>query len=230
MDPTLHSVPQQTVPQRHGRARSQINSSPTWPFARMSRRRLRIRLCRQCCSCISTFCFVYTDRHTGIQHRHHVHESMVQKTLAQAVRFESGRQRRLKPARLLGSPKSARLCQVSPLTGFSGNKILLFADRFFIREREPRPCVSGTARERNAVGMALTGHPPHRSVREVFPHTAPALSRARNLVSGCGWRIRGRGKYRRATRNIRLQFQRRQPRWLRRRSWRSQCFVTAFTN
>ena len=30
----------------------------------------------------------------------------------------------------------------------------------------------------NAVGTAVAGGPPHRSVREVFPHTAPALSRA----------------------------------------------------
>ena len=29
-----------------------------------------------------------------------------------------------------------------------------------------------------AVGTAVAGSPPHRSVREVFPHTAPALSRA----------------------------------------------------
>jgi len=29
-----------------------------------------------------------------------------------------------------------------------------------------------------AVGTAVTGGPPHRSVREALPHTAPALSRA----------------------------------------------------
>ncbi|MDA1316368.1 MAG: restriction endonuclease subunit S [Acidobacteria bacterium] len=41
-----------------------------------------------------------------------------------------------------------------------------------VREFAP---VSGKA---NAVGTAVAGGPPHRSVREVFPHTAPALSRA----------------------------------------------------
>ena len=35
-----------------------------------------------------------------------------------------------------------------------------------------------------AVGTAVAGGPPHRSVREVLPHTAPALSRARNRSSG----------------------------------------------
>ncbi len=35
-----------------------------------------------------------------------------------------------------------------------------------------------------AVGTAVTGGPPHRSVREVLPHTAPALSRARNRWLG----------------------------------------------
>ena len=29
-----------------------------------------------------------------------------------------------------------------------------------------------------AVGTSVTGGPPHRSVREELPHTAPALSRA----------------------------------------------------
>ncbi len=31
-----------------------------------------------------------------------------------------------------------------------------------------------------AVGTAVAGGPPHRSVREGFPHTAPTSSRARN--------------------------------------------------
>ena len=31
-----------------------------------------------------------------------------------------------------------------------------------------------------AVGTAVAGGPPHRSVREVLPHTALALSRAQN--------------------------------------------------
>jgi len=31
--------------------------------------------------------------------------------------------------------------------------------------------------------MALAGHPPHRSVREELPHTAPALSQAQNRLS-----------------------------------------------
>ena len=35
-----------------------------------------------------------------------------------------------------------------------------------------------------AVGIALSGDPPHRSVREELPHTAPALSRARNRSLG----------------------------------------------
>jgi len=35
-----------------------------------------------------------------------------------------------------------------------------------------------------AVGTALSGGPPHRSVLEELPHTAPALSRARNRLSG----------------------------------------------
>ena len=46
----------------------------------------------------------------------------------------------------------------------------------------------------NAVGTAVTGGPPHRSVREALPHTAPALSRARNRLSGYGWTMRGRGR------------------------------------
>ena len=36
----------------------------------------------------------------------------------------------------------------------------------------------------NAVGTAVTGRPPHRSVREVFPHTALAASRARKRSFG----------------------------------------------
>jgi hypothetical protein len=40
--------------------------------------------------------------------------------------------------------------------------------------------------EEIAVGTAVTGGPPHRSVREVFPHTAPALSRARCRMFGRG--------------------------------------------
>ena len=35
-----------------------------------------------------------------------------------------------------------------------------------------------------AVGTAVAGGPPHRSVREGLPHTAPALSRARNRTLG----------------------------------------------
>ena len=35
-----------------------------------------------------------------------------------------------------------------------------------------------------AVGTAVTGRPPHRSVREVFPHTALAASRARKRSFG----------------------------------------------
>ncbi len=35
-----------------------------------------------------------------------------------------------------------------------------------------------------AVGTAVAGGPPHRSVREYLPHTAPTLSRARNRWSG----------------------------------------------
>jgi hypothetical protein len=35
-----------------------------------------------------------------------------------------------------------------------------------------------------AVGTAVTGGPPRRSVREELPHTALALSRARNRCSG----------------------------------------------
>ena len=35
-----------------------------------------------------------------------------------------------------------------------------------------------------AVGMAIAGHPPHRSVREELPHTALAASRSRKRISG----------------------------------------------
>jgi len=35
-----------------------------------------------------------------------------------------------------------------------------------------------------AVGTAVAGGPPHRSVHEALPHTAPALSRARNRWFG----------------------------------------------
>jgi hypothetical protein len=42
----------------------------------------------------------------------------------------------------------------------------------------------GKIDEINAVGTAITGGPPHRSVREVLPHTALALSRARKRCSG----------------------------------------------
>ena len=35
-----------------------------------------------------------------------------------------------------------------------------------------------------AVGTAIADRPPHRSVREVLPHTAPAASRARNRSFG----------------------------------------------
>ena len=35
-----------------------------------------------------------------------------------------------------------------------------------------------------AVGTALTSRPPHRSVLEALPHTAPASSRTRNRASG----------------------------------------------
>ena len=35
-----------------------------------------------------------------------------------------------------------------------------------------------------AVGTAVAGGPPRRSVREALPHTAPALSLARNRLSG----------------------------------------------
>ena len=55
-------------------------------------------------------------------------------------------------------------------------------DRFLeLTEYVSHP-VSGSARsiERNlikmvAVGMLVSQHPPHRSVHEVLPHTAPAL-------------------------------------------------------
>ena len=40
--------------------------------------------------------------------------------------------------------------------------------------------------QRITVGTAVAGGPPHRSVREELPHTAPALSRARNRSLGYG--------------------------------------------
>ena len=43
---------------------------------------------------------------------------------------------------------------------------------------------SEVGRKGIAVGIALSGDPPHRSVREELPHTAPALSRARNRSWG----------------------------------------------
>jgi hypothetical protein len=59
-----------------------------------------------------------------------------------------------------------------------------------------------------AVGTAVAGGPPHRSVREALPHTAPTLSRARNRWSGYGCRMRGRGRWRRTSCCIRCQVQR----------------------
>ncbi len=61
------------------------------------------------------------------------------------------------------------------------------------------------------VGTAVAGGPPHRSVREELPHTAPALSRARNRWSGYGWRMRGTGDAS-LRRSIRSQVQRCLPR------------------
>ena len=63
-----------------------------------------------------------------------------------------------------------------------------------------------------AVGTTVTGRPPHRSVREALPHTAPALSRARNRSCGYGCRIRGRGRYFARRPAIRAQVQRSRPR------------------
>ena len=60
-----------------------------------------------------------------------------------------------------------------------------------------------------AVGTALTGRPPHRSVREALPHTAPTLSRARKRTLGCGWMMWGRGRCSRTKPCIRDQVQRR---------------------
>ena len=45
-----------------------------------------------------------------------------------------------------------------------------------------------------AVGTAIADRPPHRSVREVLPHTAPAASRAGKRSFGYGWRIFGCGR------------------------------------
>ena len=71
-----------------------------------------------------------------------------------------------------------------------------------------------------AVGTAVTGGPPRRSLREELPHTAPASSRARNRSLGYGWIIRGRGRCLRPSRFILSHVQRLFPLWLRRRiSW-----------
>jgi len=59
-----------------------------------------------------------------------------------------------------------------------------------------------------AVGTAIAGRPPHRSVREELPHTAPALSRSRKRCSGYGWMIFGVGNTRRTSRCIRDHVQR----------------------
>lgn len=45
-----------------------------------------------------------------------------------------------------------------------------------------------------AVGTAIAGRPPHRSVREELPHTALAASRSRNRTLGYGCRMRGLGR------------------------------------
>ena len=54
--------------------------------------------------------------------------------------------------------------------------------------------VSNTGVPGIAVGTAIADRPPHRSVREVLPHTAPAASRARKRSFGYGWRILGCGR------------------------------------
>ncbi len=45
---------------------------------------------------------------------------------------------------------------------------------------------SGLNSKRIAVGTAVTSGPPHRSVHEELPHTAPTLSRARKRSLGYG--------------------------------------------
>ncbi|QEG43134.1 hypothetical protein UC8_51780 [Roseimaritima ulvae] len=59
-----------------------------------------------------------------------------------------------------------------------------------------------------AVGTAVTGGPPHRSVLEELPHTAPALSRARKRMLGYGWITRSGGKYFSIRRLMRTHVQR----------------------
>jgi len=59
-----------------------------------------------------------------------------------------------------------------------------------------------------AVGTAVAGGPPLRSVREELLHTAPALSRARNRSLGYGWMTRARGRCFSRRRTIRFQVQR----------------------
>ena len=72
----------------------------------------------------------------------------------------------------------------------------------------PNGLLSHEALPAVAVGTALAGGPPHRSVREGFPHSAPTLGRASKRTLGYGCRIFGEGSQRSATRQNRPQFQR----------------------
>ena len=53
-----------------------------------------------------------------------------------------------------------------------------------LRVGVPTSCLQLRPEKKVAVGMAIAGHPPHRSVREELPHTALAASRARKRISG----------------------------------------------
>ncbi len=56
------------------------------------------------------------------------------------------------------------------------NEKHIFKDDFYWITRNRKGIYSWFAEKRVAVEMAVTSHPPHRSVRAELPHTAPVKS------------------------------------------------------
>ena len=70
------------------------------------------------------------------------------------------------------------------------NRVLVSDESVSVKEAHEQPESSNGTNDAEcllfgiAVGTAVTGGPPRRSVREELPHTALALSRARKRCSG----------------------------------------------